>query len=138
MTFSLLRQSQTDAATFGQLVGPEHESVCCTLELPWRNNEHGRSCIPAGTYTAHRRFSPKHNVEVFEIDGVPDRDNIEMHIGNFAHDSLGCILLGSRFGMVDDERCVLGSRIAFESFMHSMQGVDSFTLVVRDPTPLAA
>lgn len=138
LPLSLIRIEQNEHATFGLLRDAERNRLCVTLELPWKDNAHDVSCIPAGTYTAHRRFSPKHHCEVFELDGVPDRANIELHIGNFAHDSLGCILLGDKYGSFEGERGILGSRVAFERFMSAMAGTDAFTLDVMNPFPVAA
>jgi hypothetical protein len=127
-------RSPSERGTFGQLFDSERRQLCVTLELPWRNNEHDRSCIPAGTYTLRRRFSPKHQGEVFEVEGVPDRADIELHVGNFVDDSLGCILLGSTFTTFDSgQHGISGSRVAFERFMAAMQGVDVATITIIDP-----
>jgi hypothetical protein len=134
----LVRLTDTGLATFGHLVDAESKQIAVTLELPWKDNAHGVSCIPAGTYTAKRRFSPRHHGEVFGLVDVPDRSDIEIHAGNFAKDSLGCILLGSSFGEIDEEHCILDSRRAFSRFMASMVGVDELTLTITDPAPLAA
>src|SRR5690242_19613995 len=132
LPLALIRLEQNEHATFGLLQDAERNKICVTLELPWKENAHDVSCIPAGSYTAHRRFSPKHKMEVFELEGVPHRANIEMHVGNFAHDSLGCILLGDRYGRLGEERGILESRVAFGRFMAAMDGVDSFSIDVMD------
>ncbi len=136
--FLLIRLDSNATATYGQLLDAEGKQVAVTLELPWRDNHHGTSCIPQGTYTARRRFSPKHHGEVFGLLDVPGRSDIEIHAGNTAKDSLGCILLGSAFGFVDDEHGVVESRRAVAQFMASLVGVDAFTLVVSDPLPPVA
>ena len=136
--FTLNRLSWDDHATFGSLVDDERRQVAVTLELPWKDNAHDVSCIPAGTYTATRRFSPKHHGEVFELQGVPNRGNIEIHAGNVARDSLGCILLGTTFGKVLGENGIVESRRAFSKFMASLAGVDAITLTIVDPLPVAA
>lgn len=136
--FLLIRLESNATATYGQLLDAEGKQVCVTLELPWRDNQHGTSCIPAGTYTAKRRFSPKHHGEVFGLLDVPGRSDIEIHAGNNAADSLGCILLGSAFGFVNEEHGIVESRRAFSQFMASLVGVDAFTLVVSDPLPAVA
>lgn len=135
-TLALHRLQRTAFATFGQLVDEEQTVICLTLELPWRDNEHDASCIPAGTYTAHRRHSPKHGYDLFELSGVPDRSNIELHIGNTTADTEGCILLGSNLGTVNGQPGITGSAAAFRRFMERMQGVDAFALTITDPLPL--
>lgn len=129
----LIRLTQTEHATFGQLVDADHAVIACTLELPWKDNAKGVSCIPAGQYICRRRFSPKHNCDVFGIEGVPGRSDIEIHIGNRPADTEGCVLVGSRFGAVRGDYGVLNSREAFGRFMDYMRGVVTFPLTVIDP-----
>jgi len=66
----LQRLMQTSVATCGRLCSDTNEERCKSLELPWRENATGISCIPAGHYTAKRRFSPEHRLDVFEIEHV--------------------------------------------------------------------
>lgn len=135
-SFILRRLEQTDLATFGHLETDEHHVLCTTLEEPWRGNQRSVSCIPAGTYTAHRRLSPKRKIELFELDAVPGRSHIEIHIGNTTADTEGCILLGTAFGSVNGQHGITGSRDAFASFMASLTGVNRITLTILDPEPL--
>ncbi len=125
-------------ATYGQLLDAEGKQIAVTLELPWRENRHGVSCIPAGVYPAHRRMSAKRKYELFELDTVPGRSNIEIHIGNLPSDSEGCILLGSAFGILGDKSGILRSGDAFRTFMGLLRDQNAFTLVVSDPLPMAA
>lgn len=134
-TIALQRLARTDYATYGQLIDAEQKVLAVTLELPWRNNQRMISCIPAGTYVAHRFPSPKRGYDVFKLDGVPDRDDIEIHIGNLPHDTDGCILVGSNLGVVNGQHGVTGSAAAFARFMDGLKGVDTFSLVVSDPSP---
>lgn len=64
-----------------------------TLELPWKDNQHDISCIPAGTYTFIPFNSPKHKAWVWKAVNVPLRDDIEIHIANFASN---CVFHGER------------------------------------------
>ncbi len=48
-TANLTSAPSTDQGTFGQLVLDDGATFCIG-ELPWRGNQHGVSCIPAGTY----------------------------------------------------------------------------------------
>jgi len=67
------------------------EEICRTLELPWKDNQPGISCIPEGHYPLRRRFSPRFKNH-FEILGVPGRKYILFHAGNDALKELrGCI-----------------------------------------------
>lgn len=131
--YRLDRLSSTGFATYGQLIDAASEQrVCVTLELPWHDNAHDLSCIPIGIYPAHRRLSPKRGYELFELEAVPDRSNIEMHVGNLPHDSLGCILLGTHFGAVNGQSGVLESKVAFTEWMFRNRGHDHIQLVITD------
>lgn len=69
---------------------------CVTLERPWLDNEQSISCIPEGTYTYFYRDSPT-NGPVLELENVVNRTHIQIHIGNWVKNSVGCILLGRSF-----------------------------------------
>lgn len=127
---TLRRLSGTDVATYGHLEDADGKVLCCTLEEPWRNNERSISCIPPGEYTAHRRLSPKRNAELFELDAVPGRSNIEIHVGNTTADTEGCILVGTSFGTVNGQHGIVESRAAFKRFMQSLAGVQRIALTV--------
>jgi hypothetical protein len=67
------------------------ELVCYTIELPWKNNAPGISCIPEGTYTLLKRFSRKFAWHL-HLTGVQGRDLILVHPANDALRELkGCI-----------------------------------------------
>jgi hypothetical protein len=138
----LQRTEQNAFATYGVMIRDDGAMECVTLEHPWRENRHGVSCIPAGAYTATKRFSPKHNMDVFWVDGVPDRQAIEIHVGNLPADTEGCILVGSQRGMVQgkdgvEHPGITGSKAAFAKLMADFAGVDSFPLDVMDAEPTA-
>lgn len=134
-SFVLRRLTQTPFATFGHLETADGQVLCTTLEEPWKANQRSISCIPAGTYTAHRKLSPKRKIELFELDHVPGRSNIEIHIGNTTADTEGCILLGSAFGTVNGQHGITGSRDAFGLFMLRLVHVNEISLTVLDPEP---
>lgn len=70
--------------------------ICVTLELPWKDNQHGISCIPAGQYHCIPHNSPAHP-NCWQLINVPNRDDILIHVGDFLEDTLGCILAGLQF-----------------------------------------
>src|SRR4051812_29312300 len=131
---TLQRAHEDDTKTLGAIYNEQGRRECVTLELPWRDNQHDVSRIPPGEYTAERFFSPHHNRVVFRLIDVPERDFVELHIGNTAKDSLGCILLGLDYGDVNGEAGIIGSKAAFLSFMadHPEQ---RFSLTVIGPLP---
>lgn len=138
-TFTLIRASDpTDSPTFGRIEDAERKQVCVTLELPWADNAHNESCIPPGVYPAHRYLSPKRGYEVFMLDGVPHRSSIELHIGNYVHDTDGCVLLGTAFGILNGQHGITGSADAFRKFMNLCAGEQNIVLTVTSPAPLTA
>lgn len=71
---------------------------CCTLELPWLNNQSKKSCIPPGVYEYFIRRNASRGT-VIELLDVPDRTNVQIHAGNWTSDSLGCILVGTSLAL---------------------------------------
>lgn len=106
-------------ATFGTLSLPDGWK-CYTVERPWLNNEPFVSCIPVGTYPMRLDWHQR-RYEVFELDRVPNRSQIQIHMANRAGELQGCIAPGRELGCVQGEWGVLDSRGAFASFMERMQ-----------------
>lgn len=131
----LTREPDDDQGTFGQLRLPDGTEYC-TLELPWRGNATGASCIPPGTYQVAMRNSPKFG-QIYEVQNVPGRTAILIHSGNVAGDEAkgynshveGCILLGLSKGKVGGQKAVQQSRAAITQFNEKMGG-RPFTMTV--------
>jgi hypothetical protein len=137
MTAKLMRVEQGSEGSFGVLV-LDGQAFCVTLELPWRANQNGISCIPTGQYSCQRSPSPLIEKitggkwkETFEITGVPGRSRILFHSGNTIADSRGCVLLASSFGKLKGERAVLNSGATFDLFMTVMRNTKAFGLKVE-------
>jgi hypothetical protein len=65
--------------------------ICHTIELPWKNNERGVSCIPEGRYQLEKRYSPKFKWHLL-VKGVTGRSVVLIHPANDALKELkGCI-----------------------------------------------
>ena len=82
--------------------GLEEVFSCVTLELPDKGNRNSISSIPVGTYRVVHRQSKKYKNHLILLD-VPNRRYILIHSGNFYTDTRGCILVGSRFGEVNND-----------------------------------
>ena len=84
--------------------------------------------------TTRRDGDSRRNIrrDVFEIEHVPHRENIEIHHGNTTKDTKGCILVGIRFGTLDDDQAVLRSDLAFANLMGALVGIESFDIDVTD------
>lgn len=137
--FILRRWAKTPDGTLGRL---DVTTGLHTLEEEDRNNLRNVSRIPAGRYTCVRAWFVRGGYETFEVLNVSGRSNILFHKGNTEEDTEGCILLGSRVGLLEvtDEDsgeleyklAVLDSRNAFKRFMNSLREVNSFELLIED------
>lgn len=131
----LKREPSTDDGTFGILQFPDGTSLL-SLELPWRNNKNGVSCIPAGTYKCAKRSTTNFGFS-YEVKNVPGRSGILIHAGNSAGnsemgkkaDSAGCILLGQGRGQKGSQKIITSSKAAMKIFHDKLQDRD-FTLTV--------
>lgn len=132
-TYILRRTEQTDAATFGELVTEDGWKIALTLEEPWRRNMRNVSCIPAGTYEMFKRLSPKRGYTLWELRGVPNRDNVQIHVGNWLSDTEGCILVGTQHSDRIDTPSIAGSKLAFRLWMAATVEDEEALLEVVDP-----
>lgn len=65
--------------------------ICYTIELPWKDNQRGISCIPEGVYEVATRYSQKFGSHLC-LPGVKGRSYILIHSANDALAELrGCI-----------------------------------------------
>jgi hypothetical protein len=98
-----------------------------TLERPWLENISDISCIPCGAYRCTFKNHEKLG-DVYIINDVPLRSGILIHVGNYVHESHGCILLG--LGRDIEKKTVVSSRLAIKQFVELMG--PSFTLAIVD------
>jgi len=139
MDATLTRVPWTDQGTFGTFVLADGTSFY-SLELPWRDNDNGVSCIPPGTYICKWIESPKHG-ECYQVMNVAGRDMIEIHSANFGGDSnkgfisqlLGCIALGNSIGILNGQLAVLNSKGAIAAF-EGKQAQQDFQLTIKEKT----
>lgn len=121
--------------TLGTLVSRDGQFSCVTLERAIDDPEH--PCIPAGTYTVHKAMhhpGTPGEYECPELDTSalnPPRTHVQLHIGNDASDSEGCILTAS---FVAEGRLSVGeSKEMFARLMAYLEGVGAWTLQIIDP-----
>jgi hypothetical protein len=88
-----------------------------TLEPPKRDEK--PCAIPCGTYDVTIRWSEKHKRLVPHVEHVPGFEEIEIHIGNFPKDTLGCLLVGQAAST--DQ--VVGSKLAFDKIFAILSDV---------------
>lgn len=137
----LYRISHNDDGTPGYMRVMAH--TLATLELPWRHNARTISCIPAGRYLCELGTAPSYPLN-YCLRGVPDRDGIVIHSGNYAgdvsrgwqSDSKGCILLGRACVMPaplgKTQRAVCLSKSTIKGFHEIMKGAP-FWLTIHPP-----
>lgn len=137
----LKRNNSQEGGIFGQLkladqtfTTCEHAFVRYTL---YNNQTQWIPKIAPGTYKCvrgvHRLEHMQSDFITFEITGVSDFQDKPVsgtifHVGNFNRDSEGCILLGQSVDL--STPMITGSRLAFAEFMHALDGVDNFELVI--------
>lgn len=149
----LQRVESSDEGTFGRLsilneLTGETVFSCATLELPWRDNAHGVSCIPPGVYEFRwRTDSPAHG-ECYEAVNVPGRTNIQIHSANLAGDESkgyakqldGCIApgvtvvnfkAGTKPAADRDQRGVAASKSAVAGLVDALRK-EPFILTVKE------
>ncbi len=135
MKLTLIRNQMLPDVTIGELKGLDNSIKIYTLEEPWRNNQKGISCIPAGNYmvTPHNwagktgfKFS-----RCWHVNNVAGRSAILIHSGNTTDDIEGCILVGFAQGTLKNKKAVLQSVKAI-NFMRERIGNKGFELQIID------
>lgn len=134
----IIRGESTKYGTFGKLLTEGFS--CDTLELPWKANKVGLSCIPVGEYrlemiTAGRFFGGRR--DLYEVKGVSGRTEILIHAGNWAGDTelglksntLGCILLGDV--LPNDNTMIFHSQTKTDKFIEHMAGQPAVLHIIR-------
>ena len=130
---TILRMEDNGVETLGNLKAfnnREEVFSCKTLELPWRNNAVGESCVPPGTYNVVPYASPSKG-SVYLLQDVPNRSYIEIHAGNYYTQIAGCILVGREFSYInsDGQLDVTSSRDTLQELM-SVFNYSAFTLII--------
>ena len=104
----LLRDTYTDKTTIGKLYLND-VFICDTLEDVCRDlnkdgdlddkgetKVYGETAIPSGTYKMIINMSPRFKKLLPRLIDVKGYDGVLIHMGNFAKDTHGCILVGTR------------------------------------------
>ena len=97
-----------------------------SVELPDRDNQSNISCVPDGTYNVVLEHSPRFNMDLWELKGVPNRSECKIHSANYAHQLNGCIAPGSGHTDIDGDGVldVTNSKATLEAF-HNAMGQDT-------------
>lgn len=124
---TLLRIAKLQKETLGVLYY-NRKPFAVTLELPWQDNEVGKSCIPERWYTAELYQSKKFG-ECYSLE-VAGRTGILFHVGNTYRDTTGCILVGESFKLNEEGGVSIArSKIAMDTMLELLNK-QSFNLHV--------
>jgi len=131
VTVDLIRMEESEHGSLGVLK-IDKTLFCCTLEPPDLLNKSNISCIPVQQYIC-KRYSSRKYPNTFEIADVPDRTKVLFHSGNTVLDTAACVLLGRKWGVLNDRRAVLNSGDTFREFMYLMdlERVEKFHLTIH-------
>jgi hypothetical protein len=96
---------------------------CWTLEDLERAGPkiHGKTAIPAGTYSVRVTWSRRFNTHLPLLLDVPGFDGIRIHPGNTADNTEGCILVGADKGRA----AILRSRAAFAPLLAKLEDAEA-------------
>lgn len=124
LDITIVRTSENGRSTTGELF-VDGRFVAHTLELPWRNNQSYISAIPAGSYSAHLRFDKPDGWRL-QLDNVPGRSGVQLHVGNYPSQIEGCVLVG--LAVVNAENRLEASVEAYDRLRAAFYGgVDART-----------
>jgi hypothetical protein len=71
----------------------DSEAICYTMELPWEDNQNNISAIPVGKYNGFLRYDKSDGWRI-QLENVPNRSGVQIHVGNYTSQIKGCILVG--------------------------------------------
>jgi len=110
---------------------------CCTLELPFRDNQRDVSSIPAGEYQLVS--SPSKHTHYLENDGVSVHDKlgvarwgIRFDVANWAHQLLGCIAVGRGLGFLNGMIAVQDSHVTREKLIDTLNRQYITSLIIEE------
>lgn len=108
MKIEVIRHYFSESYTIGKLY-IDGDYFCDTLEPSTSVKEH--PAVKTGIYSLSIVWSPKFGCYMPRIE-VPNRSGILFHVGNYPHDTKGCVLLG----MNTIKGSVTASKVTFNSF----------------------
>ena len=130
----ILRDTFTDESTLGELF-LDGERFCDTLELPWKDNQRGVSCIPIGEYKVRFRYPRESATREYLhllVKDVPNRDYILFHRGNSAKDTRGCILVGQGSQHNKVNNSTLAMDLLMRELINCGHGIKNINLIIKN------
>jgi hypothetical protein len=114
----ILRVSTNDHSLTGELF-VDGRFLCHTLELPYLGNASFISSIPSNTYTAFLRYDNADQWRI-QLQDVPGRTGIQIHVGNYPAEIQGCVLVGDV--VENGANRILSSQGAYDRLKTSFYG----------------
>lgn len=130
------RKFQNAACSSGYLL-INGKPMCYVLEKRWVDNLPEISSIPAGTYPAFVRTDGSKGWRI-ELKNVPERPQVQLHVGNTPADSRGCLLPGmeldssSLCAVMNSAAAMKKLRAAFEEQELNSASSIPITVVIAD------
>lgn len=131
MKIKILRYSTSPESTLG-LLFIDDKFFCYTLEDTFHEEKiHGVTRIPEGNYCLdirkvlspltinYRKKYPWFKYHL-EIQGIPDFENVYIHIGNKSEDTDGCILVGNTTNNNENTKGFIGNSTATFQKLYNM------------------
>ena len=110
-------------------------SMIQTLELPWRDNKPGISCIPEGSYNLKQDHLSV-TTPTYRVTHVPGRSGIRFDIANRLTELQGCIAVGTDLITLWNTPWMMWSRAAHHALMSALAGGGPHTLTVTYHRPI--
>jgi hypothetical protein len=128
----LKRIKNLDTATIGELF-IDGARFSYTLEDPEREEKiYGKTAIPVGTYQVVIDRSPRFQVDLPRLIGVPGFEGVRIHPGNKPEDTEGCILVARTW---DGKSPFIGdSKRTMAALLKRMRKVKNITLEITCPS----
>jgi len=100
--------------------------TCPCIERGWRNNQKNISSVPPGEYRLVLEWSPRFQMNLWELKGVPGRAECKIHASNYWHQLNGCIAPGAYLKNLNEDKYmdVAASRRALNDF-HRVMGSET-------------
>lgn len=115
------RKLSSKNCTMGYLIA-YGEVLCYTLELPWADNLNNISCISAGTYSGILRYDKTDGWRI-QLENVPNRTGVQIHMGNYTSQIKGCVLVGTNATV--DNCSIQNSSIAYSKLKKAFYGTEN-------------
>ena len=162
MKLELIRYCSNEVSTLGKLY-IDGEFECFTIEDAHHDTKvHGKTRIPAGNYrvflrrmgtsrfdlkysTKFRELGDNWYVGMLQLDNVPGFEGVEMHIGNSAADTDGCILVGMKANRTANDEGSYTISYSGDAFKHfypqvrsALQKGDKVEINIHDDEELSS